>query len=267
MVGHYRLNEENMEHIGIPVKNIEENIYDLCCPLLVNDKKELPKELSYLYETLDIPILTPEEFQDYEEEKYNELESYLKQFSYYLQLNIVVELSEEEKLGHLLRVGKYAKELATAAHLSKKEIDDIYIAALFHDVGKSKIPVEIIGKKNKLSDQEFSIIKTHSDLARTILEDFLEESILVMIEGHHERMDGSGYAKGIVPNIGVQIIGIADSYDAMISSRVYHQGSSRESAFEELLLCTKEKDSGGKGILYNLELVNQFIKVETGERA
>jgi len=88
-----------------------------------------------------------------------------------------------------------------------------------------------------------------------------------MIEGHHERMDGSGYAKGIVPNIGVQIIGIADSYDAMISSRVYHQGSSRESAFEELLLCTKEKDSGGKGILYNLELVNQFIKVETGEMA
>ena len=77
----------------------------------------------------------------------------------------------------------------------------------------------------------------------------------------------SGYAKGIIPNIGVQILGIADSYDAMISSRVYHQSESRESAFEELLLCTKEKENGGKGILYNLDLVNQFIKVEMQEMA
>ncbi len=262
MVGHYRLNEENMEKIGIPVKNIEENIYDLCCPLLVNEKQDLPKELRYLYETLDIPILTPAEFQNFEEEKYSELEDYLKKFSYYLQLNIVVELSEEEKLGHLLRVGKYAKELATAAQLPKKEIDDIYIAALFHDVGKSKIPMEIVGKKNKLSDQEFSIIKMHGDLARPVLNNFLEESILEMIESHHERMDGSGYAKGIIPSLGVQVIGIADSYDAMISSRVYHHGESKDKAFEELLLCTKKKEDGGKGILYNLDLVNQFISLQ-----
>ncbi len=267
MVGHYRLKEESMEKIGVPVKNIEENIYDLCCPLLVNNKGELPKELLYLYETLEIPILTVNEFQSFEEEKYSDLESYLRKFSYYLQLNIVVELSEEEKLGHLLRVGKYAKELATSAQLSKKEIDNIYIAALFHDVGKSKIPVEIIGKKNRLSDQEFSIIKTHSDLARSVLNNFLDDSVLEMIEGHHERMDGSGYAKGIVPNLGIQVIGIADSYDAMVSSRVYHQGESKENAFEELLRCTKAKEDGGKGILYNLDLVNRFIAIQKGELA
>lgn len=264
MVGHYHLREESMEKVGIPVKNIEENMYDLCCPLLVNDKRELPKDILYLYETLGIPIITVEEYPNFKEEEYSELEEYIREFSYYLQLNIVVELSEEEKIGHLLRVGKYAKELAEAAHLSKKEVDNIYIAALFHDVGKSRIPVEIIGKKNKLSDQEFSIIKTHSGLARTILEGFLEEPILEMIEGHHERMDGSGYMKGIVPNIGVQIIGIADSYDAMISSRVYHQGESRESAFEELLQCTTTKEDGGKGILYNADLVDQFITIQTG---
>lgn len=264
MVGHYHLREENMEKIGIPVKNIEENIYDLCCPLLVNSKEELPKELLYLYETLEIPILTADEFQTFDEDKYSELEEYIKKFSYYLQLNIVVELSEEERIGHLLRVGRYAKELATAAKLSKKEIDNIYIAALFHDVGKSKIPVEIIGKKGKLSDQEFSVIKTHSELARAILEDFLEEEIIEMVEAHHERMDGSGYAKGIVPSIGDQILGIADSYDAMTSSRVYHQGESSNFAFEELLLCTKTKEDGGKGILYNLDLVNQFIDIQKG---
>lgn len=264
MVGHYHLREESKEKIGVPIKNIEENMYDLCCPLLVNDKKELPKDILYLYETLGIPIITAEEYPNFKEEEYYELEKYIRDFSYYLQLNIVVELSEEEKIGHLLRVGKYAKDLATAAHLPKKEVDNIYIAALFHDVGKSRIPVEIIGKKNKLSEQEFSIIKMHSDLARIILEGFLEESILEMIEGHHERMDGSGYAKGIVPNIGVQIIGIADSYDAMISSRVYHQGESRESAFEELLQCTTTKEDGGKGALYNADLVNQFITIQTG---
>lgn len=267
MVGQYHLREENMERVRIPLKNIEENLYDLCCPLLVNDKKELPKEILYLYETLNIPIMTVNEFQSYDEDANSKLKAYLKDFSYYLQLNIVVELSEEERIGHLLRVGRYAKELAEAIHLSKKDVDNIYIAALFHDVGKSKIPVEIIGKKNKLSEQEFSIIKTHSDLARTILEGFLDETIIEMIEEHHERMDGSGYAKGIVPNLAVQIIGIADSYDAMVSSRVYHQGTSKESAFEELLLCTKGKDNGGKGILYNLDLVNQFIQTETNELA
>lgn len=266
MVGYYKIKLEDRKQLD-NAKNIEENIYDLCCPLLVNSKKELPKELLYLYETLEIPILTFSEFQNYNAEEYEELEEYIQKFSHYLQFNIVVEMSEEEKLGHLLRVGKYAKELALSAQLSQKEIREIYIAALFHDVGKSKIPMEIIGKKNRLSDEEFAIIKKHSTLARPVLEDFLEESILKMIESHHERMDGSGYAKGIIPSLGVQIIGIADSYDAMVSSRVYHQATNKEDAFEELLLCTKSKEDGGKGILYNVDLVNQFIAIQKEELA
>lgn len=267
MVGYYRLKKEDVEKIKVPCKDIEENIYDLCCPLLVNEVQELPRELQYLYETLEIPILTILEYQNYNAEDYRDVEEYIQKFSQYLQLNIVVEMSEEEKLGHLLRVGKYAKELATHAQLSKQEVNNIYIAALFHDVGKSKIPLEIIGKKNRLSDEEFAIIKKHSVLARPMLDGFLEESIIKMIEGHHERMDGSGYAKGIVPSLGIQIIGIADSYDAMVSSRVYHEASKKEDAFEELLLCTKSKEDGGKGILYNYDLVNQFIAIQSAELA
>ncbi len=262
MVGYYKIETKILEQLDFPIKNIENNIYDLCCPLFVMDKKDVPENILYLYETLEIPILNVTELRTYDKKEYRELEAYLKVFSHYLQLNIPIEMSEEQKLGHLLRVGKYAKKLAEALLLSKEEVKSIYIASLFHDIGKSRIPESIIGKKGKLTEEEFSIIKTHSSLAREVLGNFLDETILEMIEAHHERMDGSGYTKGLLPSLGVQIIGIADSYDAMVSSRVYHNAASKEDALNELLLCTKEKEVGGKGILYNPKLVRKFIEIE-----
>ncbi len=262
MVGYYKLDKKEIEQRNIECHNIEENIYRLCWPLIVKDKKNLTKELLYLYEMLDIPIITLDEVEQFDFHKNKKQQKYLEEFSSYLELNIKIEMIEEQKLGHLLRVAKYAKDLAESLQLDQKHIKNIYIAALFHDVGKYLIPEEILGKPGKLTDEEFETMQKHCLLARQIVDRFLNEEIIKMIESHHERMDKSGYSMGITPNIGAQIIGIADSYDAITSSRVYHNAEKKEEAFEELLLCTKKKEEGGKGTLYDSALVNQFIEIQ-----
>lgn len=263
MIGHYKLGQDMLKQLNFSVKNIEENIYDLCYPLLVNKKNDVPDDICYLYETLEIPIIEYPDILDIDINNYK-MPEYIKEFSKFLKINIPIEMNEEGKIGHCLRVAKYSKELASKLDLSKDKIKDIYIAALFHDVGKSRIPKEIISKKSRLTDEEFAIIQTHSTLARQVLGDFLKENILDMIELHHERMDGSGY-KGILPSFDVQILAIADSFDAMTSSRVYTGAKTKKSALNELLLCTKSKEEGGRGILYNPELVQVFIKIQNNK--
>ncbi len=262
MVGYYKLEQKLVDQLNMNCKNIEENIYHICCPLIVKNKKDLDKDILYLYEMLEIPIVPFHEIKKFDFGQSKKRDSYLEQFSKYLELNIDIELEEENELGHLLRVGRYAKELASSLNLEKEKIRDIYIAALFHDIGKYLIPKEIIGKNGKLTDEEFETIKKHCVLARPVLNQFLNENILNMIESHHERFNGTGYPKGSIPNLGAQIIGIADSYDAMLSSRVYQSAKTKKEAFKELLLCTKKKESGGKGMLYDLELVEKFIANE-----
>lgn len=262
MIGYYRLNQNVLDEINFPLKNIENNIYDLCCPLIVDDKASFTGALRCLYDILEIPIITSNDLELYYSNNNTDFEKYIKKFSDYLKMNISIELNEEERLGHLLRVAVYAYELASSVHLSKEEIKNIYIAALFHDIGKSKIPMNIVGKKGKLTDDEYNVMKKHSILAREVVAGFLSEDIINMIESHHERMDGSGYNNGIMPSLGVQIIGIADSYDAMTSSRVYHNSKTRDEAMNELMLCTIPKEENGKGILYNKDLVQKFMEIE-----
>ena len=258
MVGYYRLDEEQIKELPSNSINIEENIYEICCPLIIGD--DLPKDLYYLYNTLEVPIIEYKDYKNYDSSLYKELEHYLKEFSQYLKLNIEIELLEEGKLGHLLRVGKYAKELCNILKIPKDEAKDIYIAGLFHDVGKTQIPKKILSKPAKLTPKEFEIMKAHSLQGVEILKDFLNENTLNIIASHHERCDKSGYPKGIVPGLGAKIIAIADSYDAMLSNRVYKKNKTLKSAQEELVRCTIDISNGGKGILYDEKMVRAFVK-------
>ena len=262
MTGYYKLEPKFVQQLGNDVRNVENNIYQLVFPLIVQNQKSLPKDLRFLYETLNIPIVSYKFKNSFFYAIDSKQKAYLEEFSKYLMLNVSIEMEEENCLGHLLRVGRYAKELASHIHLREQEVYEIYIAALFHDIGKYLIPKEIIGKKGKLTDDEFRVVQTHCVLARDILGNFLEEKILEMIESHHERIYGTGYPKGIVPSVGAQIIGIADSYDAMVSKRVYHSGKQKAEAYEELLLCTIPKEKGGKGQLYDEKLVKEFIYIQ-----
>ena len=261
MLGYYQLTKEQVKSLPKGSKNLEDNIYDLCCPLITNQKEKLDKNLLCLYEVLAIPILSYEEAKEYDYDKIKDFSKYIETFSSYLKMNVPIELLEEEAIGHLLRVAKYAKDLAEKVKLEKEMVKNIYIASLFHDIGKYLIPDEIISKKGKLTDEEFALMKEHSKYGCDILNDFLNDEIIEIIHYHHERCDQSGYPNGIVPNIGAKILGIADSYDAMTSSRVYHKIKSREEAIKELLLCTIPKEEGGKGVLYDRNLVENFIEI------
>jgi len=261
MLGYYEIEDEIIKKLPPGSKNIKENIYELCCPLVVMNKKNLPSDLSLLYEVLEIPIIQYQDLKNFDSKKYESMYTYLEKFSEYLKLNVAIEELEEGRVGHLLRVGKSAKVLCDALGLSKEETQSIYIAALFHDVGKYRVPSHIVGKRGRLSTNEFNMIKNHCNYAYDMLKDFLSKDTLDIIKSHHERCDRSGYPEGSIPNLGAKIIGIVDSYDAMTANRVYHHGKNKKDAYQELLLCGKPIEQGGKGRMYDIELVEKFIQM------
>lgn len=257
MIGYYRLTDEEIKELPSGSINIENDIYNLACPLIIGDN--LPKDLHLLYTTLEIPILTFEELNNYNDNEYKELKKYIREFTGYLKLNTEIEHLEEGELGHTLRVGRYALELCKLLNIDKEETKDIYLAALFHDIGKTRIPNKILSKPGSLNEKEFTTMKKHSEYGVEIMSDFLNNKVLQMILTHHERCDKSGYPNGIIPETGAKIIGIADSYDAMISNRVYKKNKSLKSAQEELVRCSLNIKNGGKGELYDETMVRKFV--------
>ena len=114
--------------------------------------------------------------------------------------------------------------------MGKSEIEQemIYRAGLLHDVGKIGIPVDIINKPGKLTDEEYDLIKIHPVTGYHILKDISEHyDVAVAAKYHHERYDGKGYPNGLVgdniPEM-ARILAVADSYDAMTSNRSYRKG-------------------------------------------
>ena len=127
-----------------------------------------------------------------------------------------------------------AKEIG----LSKKEIDDLYLAAILHDVGKIAIPHDVLGKAGKLSYDERKIIRQHPVLSAFFiraLEYF--EGLIPSVYFHHENFDGTGYPTGLsgkeIP-IGARIIRVADAFDAITHDRVYQKRRSFKEAIHEL---------------------------------
>jgi putative nucleotidyltransferase with HDIG domain len=122
-------------------------------------------------------------------------------------------------------VANYSLELAKRMGKSEEEQKVIFYAGLLHDVGKIRVPEEVINKPGKLTDDEFNLIKMHPVSGYHILKDIYEDKrISSGAKFHHERYDGTGYPNGLsgenIPEI-ARIIGVADAYDAMASNRSY----------------------------------------------
>ncbi|MBO4457925.1 MAG: HD-GYP domain-containing protein [Butyrivibrio sp.] len=140
--------------------------------------------------------------------------------------------------GHSIRVAKYSRRIAEELGFGKEDLERIYYVALLHDCGKIGIPDNILAKPEKLTDEEFEIIKSHTVRGGAILSNF--KSLKNVGEGalyHHERYDGKGYPEGKagtdIPFI-ARIICVADSYDAMNSDRVYRKKLSKQRIVEEI---------------------------------
>lgn len=168
-----------------------------------------------------------------------------------------IEAKDPYTRGHSERVAWYAVEIARGMGLPDSECQRIEWAALLHDIGKVAIDTQILNKPTALSPSESDVVRKHPEQAEAILDDidFLEEAI-PLIRSHHERLDGSGYPSGLADEdieLGARILAVADSFDAMTSSRAYRQALSVEEATDELLGCA------GAGL--DIECVRQLLAV------
>ncbi|MBE5952529.1 MAG: HD-GYP domain-containing protein [Lachnospiraceae bacterium] len=173
-----------------------------------------------------------------------------------------IEAKDPLTKGHSQRVAKYSVLLARELGYSELECNRISYIALMHDCGKISIPITILQKKDKLSDDEYEEIKKHTIYGDRMLRDFNSiEGINLGALYHHERYDGKGYPKGLsgedIPKI-ARIICVADSLDAMNSDRVYRSKLSKDVIMKELI--------DNKGKQFDPEIIDCLIKlIDNGE--
>lgn len=158
---------------------------------------------------------------------------------------------------HSIRVCILALTFGRHLDMTREEMNLLGIGALLHDVGKMKIPTEILNKNDKLTKKEFEIVKTHVPLGVEVLENSpgISPVSIEVVANHHERYSGSGYTNGIKGNdIGVfgMIAGVVDCYDAITSDRTYHKGMT---AYEALSKMYQWRTSA-----FHPGLVEQFIQ-------
>lgn len=174
-------------------------------------------------------------------------------------LSKIVEIKDPYTMGHQLRVSNLSVEIAKKLKLKEKEINDIKIAALLHDIGKITIPPEILALPRKLNPIERKIVECHPKIAYDILIKIPNfENIALIVLQHHERLDGSGYPSGLKDNeilLGARIIGVADVVEAMSNHRPYRPALKIEDVIEELYT--------NGGIKYDKRVVDICINLLT----
>jgi putative nucleotidyltransferase with HDIG domain/PAS domain S-box-containing protein len=150
----------------------------------------------------------------------------------------IVEMRDPYTSGHQRRVAELAGAIAQKMGISEEEGLAIRLAGIVHDLGKIKIPAEILSKPGRLNEMEYNFIKIHPQAGYEILKEVdFSWPIAEMVYQHHERMDGTGYPQGlkgeeILP--GSRILAVADVMEAMSSHRPYRPGLGIDAALEEL---------------------------------
>ena len=140
--------------------------------------------------------------------------------------------------GHVRRVVAYSLLLGFQMMLSREELQDLWLASTLHDIGKIATPDHILGKPSPLDRDEVEIMKRHPIDGAAIVQHLANDNVLKGVRNHHERVDGKGYPDGLsgdqLPPV-ARIIAVADTYDAMTTSRPYRAGLPPERAAQEIL--------------------------------
>ncbi len=168
-----------------------------------------------------------------------------------------IDAKDKYTKGHSVRVARYSRELVKRMGGTIKEQDEIYQIALLHDMGKIRIPDNIINKPGRLTDEEFSMIKLHCVNGYHILKNINAfPDLAVGAKYHHERYDGTGYPSGLkgenIPRC-ARIIAVADSYDAMTSNRSYRYALPQKIVRDEM-----EK---GKGSQFDPAIADVMLRM------
>ncbi len=158
---------------------------------------------------------------------------------------------------HCVNVGVISTYIGFRLNYTKDELIQVSTAGMLHDIGKKYIPTSILDKKEKLTDDEYNIIRNHPNHGYKMIKDYNGISGLskVAVLDHHERCDGSGYPRGLdsndISSFG-KVIAVADTYDAMTSDRSYRKAFSPSETVEYLM--------GDGGKLYDFKVIDNFTK-------
>ena len=165
-----------------------------------------------------------------------------------------IDSSDKYTQGHSVRVSHYATDIAVAMQLPEREIENIKVAALLHDIGKVDISTDIISKAASLDSQEKSIMATHTERGVQILSSVgsVLSDAIPLVRAHHKYFDHDGHKGSSAEDVplGARILAVADSYDAMTTDRPYRSGMPPWKAFEELERCV--------GTQFDPEVVKHF---------
>ncbi len=180
-----------------------------------------------------------------------------------LTLALALEAKDPYTKGHSERVAALATDLAKAVGLSDRAQDRIHKAGILHDIGKIGVSGKVLSKKGALQGDEYEDVIAHPSIGATICQPLKSLSdIIPMIKHHHERYDGNGKPDGLMGEeipLGARIISIADTYDAMTSTRPYRKAMQKEIA---LSIFESETNNGQ----WDQELVKHFIKIMAKQR-
>ncbi|MEJ2593002.1 MAG: PAS domain-containing protein, partial [Candidatus Thiodiazotropha sp.] len=168
-----------------------------------------------------------------------------------------VELRDPYTAGHQHRVAELAKAVAQEMGLSETQIQVVYLAGMVHDIGKIAIPAEILSKPGRLSEAEFTLVRTHAEAGYDILKNIeFPWPIAQIVRQHHERLDGSGYPLGLHKDeilLEARILAVCDVVEAMTTHRPYRPGLGIEAALDAI-----EK---GRLELYDAQVVASCLRV------
>ena len=174
----------------------------------------------------------------------------------YLRLAREIE-STEHMDGHSKRLVRTSHEVGKRLGLSSKRLGRLRYAAFFHDLGKARVPDTILEKEESLSESEWELMRQHTEWGREMLQgtEHLDE-VGEIVAQSHEKVDGSGYPKGLEGDeiaLEARILAVVDAWDAMISDRPYRDALTKKEAINEL-----KENSGSQ---FDEDVVDAFLKV------
>ena len=168
----------------------------------------------------------------------DEITDYLK------MLIFTIDFRSRHTVTHTITTTTISAELAKRMGMNEEECNQIICGSMLHDLGKIGIPVEILEYPGKLSPQAMNIMRTHVDITEKIFGDVIEDTVKSLALRHHEKLDGSGYPRGLAAadlSTGERIVAIADIISALSGTRSY------KTAFSKDKICTiitEMKDAG-----------------------
>jgi HD superfamily phosphohydrolase YqeK len=178
------------------------------------------------------------------------------------QLAFALDAQDPYTEGHSRRVAGHAVMIARRMGLSNEQVTKVRAAAAVHDIGKLRVPSELLNKTGSLTPEEFEIVKRHATAGAEIVACLDDPELSQSVRHHHERFDGAGYPDGLLGQqipLGARIIAVADTFDALTSVRPYREATPHKQAMDVLVSTS--------GTQLDPVAVRAFLRCYSGNRA